>query len=809
MRDRYDLSGDFRHAKILIGTGASGSEQDDASDLEEALAHLHVAASVDVPAPAPLPPGSVLPWSPNPMFKGRDGDIKELAEVLLRPALTTIVPTIAATGLGGMGKTQLAAEFAHRYGQYFRGGVFWINCGEAEAIPSQLAACGWGLNLHPAYAELDLSDQLTLLRSAWQRMIPRLLIFDACEDEQTLSKWRPTTGGARVLLTSRRPNWDPALGVRSIGVRPLPRQDSISLLRNARSDLTDDDAALHAISKELGDLPLALHLAGLFLAKFRYSALGHPGKYLEALRAASILTHRSMTSGGWSPTGHEQHVARTFALSYDQLRSEGELGEMARALLSFAGHFAPSMPIPRYILAPSEAPEADPAILEMQEEAVLRLAEVGIIDQLSDGSLVLHQLVAAFSQLERSPEGSTAEDVENYLIHAAHNVNTIADPRLLTALEPHIMHAAASAAKRGDVNAIELYRELGETQYARGTYAEARATFDRALALSASIAESPDEVRAKILNSLALVDRITGNIDGAIERQREAVELFEASAFKSEYQIGVTSYNLARALLPRAPDEAAALFDKVARIAEDDSAPDEEGEDTDRLARMRSLLVNALTGRAEARLVYNQPTAQSDAEKAIAIAEDAFGQKAFILWRPLYVRGEIFRLKKDFDRALQCLSRSVQLIEERQGEDSPLLGDVLISLGQAQYSIGFVAAAKEALERGVEITEHSVGLQYSGLRPAIEALSRIYLEEKDYGNCRRLLEQEVAIISSTNGERENLAIVLCTLGITCSGLGDHEAALHNWKRSRRLVKRMKGSGWQDILGQLQRWINGR
>lgn len=387
-------------------------------------------------------------------------------------------------------------------------------------------------------------------------------------------------------------------------------------------------------------------------------------------------------------------------------------------------------------------------------------------------------------------------------------MNKITDSRLLIALEPHILHAAASAANRADTNAIDLYAELGQAQYARGTYTEARATFERALALCATIAGSTAEDRANVLSCLALVDRITGNIEAAIDRQREAVAFLEASALRSDLRIGEAYYNLARALLPRLPDEAAALFEKAARIVIDDSVPD-EGENKDRFARMRSLLVNALTGQAETRLVSDQPTAQSHAERAIVIAEDAFGQNAFILWRPLYVLGEIFRLKKDLKPALQCLSRSMRLIEERQGGDSPLLGDVLISLGQTQYNSGYVVGAKEALERAVEITDRSIGLEYPGLRPAIEALSRLYLEVKDFGSCRRLLEQEVATISSTSGDLENLAIVLCSLGIACAAQGDREAALHNWKRSRRLVKQMKGPGWPAILSQLQGWINGR
>jgi tetratricopeptide (TPR) repeat protein len=803
VRDSYDLSGDFRHASISIATGASPSEDDDGCALNEALELLREAASSHVPVPAPLPSGSALPWSPNPTFKGRDRDLKRFAELLLSASGTEVVPTIAVTGLGGLGKTQLAAEFAHRYGRYFKGGVFWINCGEPEAIQSQVAGCGWGLHLHPAYRELSLPDQIQLVRSAWHRKMPRLLIFDACEDEHTLAEWRPTTGGAKVILTSRRPNWEPASGVKPIKIEPLLRQDSVNLLRHGRGDLTAGDPTLDAIAAELGDLPLALHLAGLFLEKFRHSTLGDPKNYLQTLRRSPVLRHRSMTMGGWSPTGHDQHIARTFALSYDQLASEGQLGEMARALLSFAGHFAPEVPIPRYVLSPSDALDADPAVLELQEEAVLRLTELGLIDQLSDGALVLHQLVAAFTQLEPTPEGSTAEDVEKYLIISARSVNIVTDPRLLAALEPHILHAAGSAAKRGSANAVELYTHLGQSNYERGNYAEARATFERAVSLSEKIAETNDTDRANALNGLALVDRITGNIEAAIKRQRQALAILEASTSTRELPLGAATYNLGRALLASDPDEAAALFDKAARVAE--RASQEKPKD-EAATEARKSLVRALTGLAEAKMATRPSAAPSEAEKAIAVAEEAFGKNAFELWRPLYVLGEIHRLENDFEPARQCLIRSVQIIEERQGEDSPLLGDVLISLGQTQHRVGDVAGARQSLERAIEITERTVGLYYSGVRPAIEVLSRVYLELKDYRSCRYLLEREVDIIASIRGDQRNLAIVLCSLGIACASMGDREAALHSWKRSKRLLAQFKDREWKPIFRQLQQWI---
>ncbi len=80
------------------------------------------------PPPAPLPPCSRMPFRANPLFVGRQIDLQTLAQVLKGEHSTAAIgQTAAATGLGGIGKTQLASEFAHCYGRYFAGGVFWLS----------------------------------------------------------------------------------------------------------------------------------------------------------------------------------------------------------------------------------------------------------------------------------------------------------------------------------------------------------------------------------------------------------------------------------------------------------------------------------------------------------------------------------------------------------------------------------------------------------------------------------------------------------------------------------------------------------
>ncbi|MBI3959621.1 MAG: TIR domain-containing protein, partial [Chloroflexi bacterium] len=301
-----------------------------------------------LPPHAPLPYGSRMPYGHNPLFTGRESELLALAGALRAGSTAAIGQIAAATGLGGIGKSQLAVEFVHRYGRFFAGGVFWLSFADPASVLAEAAACG-------DFPDLPLPEQAALVQRRWQEATPRLLVFDNCEEEELLDRWRPRSGGCRVLLTSRRSAWDLVLGVRSLALGVLPRAESVAFLRKFRADLPAADPELHALAAELGDLPLALHLAGSYLHRYRHSVT--PAAYRDDLRRVDILNHPSLQSGGISPTGHEQHVARTFALSFDRLHPDDPADALALALLRRAACFAPGEPIPRDLLLKTLAGE--------------------------------------------------------------------------------------------------------------------------------------------------------------------------------------------------------------------------------------------------------------------------------------------------------------------------------------------------------------------------------------------------------------------------------------------------------------------
>ncbi|MCP4666470.1 MAG: hypothetical protein GY849_08880, partial [Deltaproteobacteria bacterium] len=99
-----------------------------------------------LPEPGPLPPGSRLPFGRNALFTGRVTPLLDLAQALLGEGGAATLVTQAIQGLGGVGKTQLAVEFAYRYGRYFAG-VHWLNAAEPGGLSAEVAACGAAMRL--------------------------------------------------------------------------------------------------------------------------------------------------------------------------------------------------------------------------------------------------------------------------------------------------------------------------------------------------------------------------------------------------------------------------------------------------------------------------------------------------------------------------------------------------------------------------------------------------------------------------------------------------------------------------------------
>ena len=165
---------------------------------------------------------------------------------------------------------------------------------------------------------------------------------------------------------------------------------------------------------------------------------------LAALQRPDLLEHGSLTLEGRSPTGHEQHVARTFALSWEQLDPAVAADAMARAILARAAWFAAGEPIPRELLRASAGVEdEDEAAAVGFARGLARVHELGLATAQQDGALVLHRLVAAFIR------GVNDTDVNEAARAAVEQAVATEAERLNRAWRPAAAADLAAAAARG------------------------------------------------------------------------------------------------------------------------------------------------------------------------------------------------------------------------------------------------------------------------------------------------------------------------------------------------------------------------
>jgi DNA-binding SARP family transcriptional activator len=258
----------------------------------------------------------------NPWFTGRAGVLGELHRRLRAGRPELMVQTLH--GLGGVGKTQLALEYAHRYAADYDV-VWWIDAARPVLISDQLTRLAARLGIPPGATAADTVERLLAELRVRDRL---LLVFDNAERPEDVAGYRPG-GTAHVLITSRFPGWGGLGGRLEIDV--LDRPETVALLQ-ARIPALDATLALE-LAAELGDLPLAAAQAAGYLEQ-----TGLPGAdYLRHFRSrrADLLARGDVV-------GYAGRIDTTWALSVERLQADEPA---AVQLLQLAAFLAPE-PIP-------------------------------------------------------------------------------------------------------------------------------------------------------------------------------------------------------------------------------------------------------------------------------------------------------------------------------------------------------------------------------------------------------------------------------------------------------------------------------
>jgi tetratricopeptide (TPR) repeat protein len=483
-----------------------------------------------------------IPYLRNPFFTGREDLLKQLHDNLTQNKATALMQAQqkssdspqaqAISGLGGIGKTQTAVEYAYRYRDEYHY-VLWANAATRDELITSFVGLAALLNL-PEKQEQDQANIVAAIKQWFTTHDGWLLIVDNADDLAMAADFLPSGGKGHLLLTTRAH----ALGSLANGIeveKMDTQQGMLLLLRRAKVLALDtplDDApqidrtAASAIVQEMDGLPLAIDQAGAFIEETGCSVSDYLQRYRQ--RQDVLLKRR-----GGPGKEHPEPVATTWSLSFERVE---QLDPLAAELLRYCAFLAPdAIPEQMIIDGASELgthlrPIAENPLL--LDEALATLLRFSLVKRKRDeGTFSIHRLVQAIlkGSLDTEKQRQYAESIVKAVNQAFPDVS---DYRNWPRCQQYLPHAQVcvdlidtweftfNEAGRLLINLAYYLRE-------RAQYEEAEPLSQRAIAIGEKALGPEHPTLAIRLSNLAMLYNNQGKYEEAEPILQRAITIDE------------------------------------------------------------------------------------------------------------------------------------------------------------------------------------------------------------------------------------------------------------------------------------------
>ncbi|XGV97029.1 MAG: tetratricopeptide repeat protein [Leptolyngbya sp. BL-A-14] len=744
------------------------------------------ASSSDRPKPV-FPPSIPCNLPPvSAIFVGREKELEEL-HTQLKTGDTSAISAIS--GMGGIGKTELAAQYAlqQRDMGTYPGGICWLKA--REDLNPQIvlfARSHLGLTIPE---DLELPAQVTYCWRHWRPGMTLLVFDDVQAYNDVTAVAIPQRSQFRVLLTTRLKFQPP---VHDFEIKKLPEGKAIELLRAIVPDgrIDQDLETTKEICHWLGYLPLGLELVGRYLAR-------KPGTSLATLWQR--LQDKKLDAKALKDAAPEMTAALGVAAAFEL--SWQELDESAQTLAVFLSLFALAE-IP-WTLVEACYPEEDAeAVEDVRDESLLNLH---LLERSGEGTYQLHQLLREFFAAKRSQRTDTAGMEQAFrgavLAEAERSTKTPARSLLAetTVLMPHlhaVVQLSETSGQETDV-AVDLawlaalYTAQGRYTQAEPLYTRARTIYEHQLG-----ADHPDV--AKSLNNLANLYRAQGRYEEAEPLYVQALKIGEQQLGSDHPDVATRLNNLAN--LYRAQGryrEAEPLFQRALEIGEQQLGADHPDVAT-RLNNLANLY------RAQGR--YRE--AESLYVQALEIGEQQLGADHPDVATRLNNLAGLYHDQGRYEEAEPLFQRALEISEQQLGADHPDIATRLNNLANLYRAQGRYEEAEPLFQRALEIGEQQLGADHPDVATSLNNLANLYHDQGRYGKAEPLFQRALEIGEQQLGaDHPDVATRLNNLANLYHDQGRYGEAESLYVQALEISEQQLGADHPDVATSLNNLAN--
>ena len=661
----------------------------------------HLVLREDWPKARPEPVVHLPRLSLGTGFRGRGEFLRALHAGLQagRDARVAIASR-AVRGMGGVGKTCAAMEYAWQYRHAYRA-VLWCSAETPDTLDRDLAALAVPLQLPQAAAPEQAVRRAAVLRwlnghADWLLILDNVDTPDALHAVQALG-----IAGGCLLLTGRLARF--GRGIEALDLDVLDADTATAMLLQAtpgRRALADDAAQAATLAvQELDRLPLALEHAVAFIdylgcsfADYRARLRETPAALLD--RADLELTH------------YDRSVFRTWHASVAQLAPP------ARALLERLAFLAPD-PVPDALL---DVPVPDVAA-EDAREALAGLVSYSLARRVAaPAGFAVHRLVqqvtsaALDAAAARTRVGEALRWVDAAFAGDAQDWRTWA---ALNPLAPHAEAVAQAADGAGiAVPTSRLMKQVGLLFNEKALHARAEPLYRRALAIDEATFGPDHRNVANACAHLAPLLQATNRLGEAEPLMRRALAIDEASLGKDHPDVAIRLNNLAQLL-----------------------------QATNRLGEAEPLM-----------------------RRALAIDEASLGKDHPNVAIDLNNLALLLQATNRLGEAEPLMRRALAIDEASLGKDHPNVAIDLNNLAMLLQATNRLGEAEPLMRRALAIDEASLGRTIRPSRSDLNNLARLLQDTNRLGEAEPLMRRALAIDEASLGkDHPNVAIRLNNL----------------------------------------------